>query len=130
MRSSPGNRRSSPPLKKKVTCAYFSVSAMRSCFKPALDAISPSVSVSSDGGNSAGMNVASALEYSTMPSTAANVTMCLRLKPSKEGSSKVVRICRARSARKLPINSPSPSFMPLKPSIKVGLTNSSVSSRA
>ena len=36
MRSSPSNTSSRPPLKKKVTCAYFSVSAMRSCFSPAL----------------------------------------------------------------------------------------------
>ena len=33
-RSSPSNRASTPPLKKKVTWAYFSVSAMRSWVRP------------------------------------------------------------------------------------------------
>ena len=37
MRSSPSNCVSEPPLKKNVTCAYFSVSAMRSCVRPACD---------------------------------------------------------------------------------------------
>ena len=32
-----------PPLKKKVTCGYFSVSAMRNCVKPAAETTSPSV---------------------------------------------------------------------------------------
>ena len=32
IRVSPGNSASRPPLKKNVTCGYFSVSAMRSCF--------------------------------------------------------------------------------------------------
>ena len=35
MRSSPGNGASRPPPKKKVTCAYFSVSAMRNWVSPA-----------------------------------------------------------------------------------------------
>ena len=41
MRSSPSNGASMPPLKKKVTWAYFSVSAMRSCRRPALLSVSP-----------------------------------------------------------------------------------------
>jgi hypothetical protein len=32
---------SSPPLKKKVTWGYFSVSAIRNCVLPALEIISP-----------------------------------------------------------------------------------------
>jgi len=43
MRCSPGNSFSSPPLKKYVTCAYFSVSAMRSWRTPAWLAISPTI---------------------------------------------------------------------------------------
>ena len=34
-RSSPANGSSRPPLKKYVTCAYFSVSAQRNCVSPA-----------------------------------------------------------------------------------------------
>ena len=34
MRSSPSNGTSRPPLKKKVTCAYFSVSAACNCLRP------------------------------------------------------------------------------------------------
>ena len=42
-RSSPGLGSSTPPLKKNVTCAYFCVSAMRSCLRPRADRYSPSV---------------------------------------------------------------------------------------
>src|SRR5437660_471441 len=41
MRSSPGYGCSRPPLRKYVTCGYFSVSAMRSWVRPAAAAISP-----------------------------------------------------------------------------------------
>ena len=41
--SSPGYCFSSPPLKKNVTCAYFSVSAIRSCVIPFLLITSPKV---------------------------------------------------------------------------------------
>ena len=37
MRSSPGNTSSRPPLKKKVTWAYFSVSARRNWLRPCLE---------------------------------------------------------------------------------------------
>ena len=62
MRSSPSNTRSSPPLKKKVTCAYFSVSAMRSCFRPAFDTVSPRPILMTAGGNSVLRNGLSAAE--------------------------------------------------------------------
>ena len=52
IRSSPGNTVSRPPLKKNVTCAYFSVSAMRSWVSPARDTTSPKVSFRFSGGNS------------------------------------------------------------------------------
>src|SRR3972149_3421185 len=40
-RSSPGKDFSSPPLKKYVTWAYFSVSAILNCFRPLLLTTSP-----------------------------------------------------------------------------------------
>ncbi len=40
-----------PPLKKKVTCAYFSVSAILNCVKPFLLIYSPNVFVSDSGLN-------------------------------------------------------------------------------
>ena len=127
MRSSPGSSRSSPPLKKKVTCAYFSVSAMRSCLRPRAATISPITFRSSTGLKIAVMKRLSCSEYSTMPSAAAKLDDrgCAR-KPSKAGSSSASRISRARSARKLAMTMPSPSFMPAKAPITVGRTNSSV----
>ena len=41
--SSPSFGSSIPPLKKNVTCAYFSVSAILSCAKPCFDIYSPNV---------------------------------------------------------------------------------------
>ena len=41
--SSPGYCFSSPPLKKNVTCAYFSVSAILNCVSPASLTTSPNV---------------------------------------------------------------------------------------
>ena len=48
-RSSPAFGASTPPLKKKVTCAYFSVSAMRSWVLPLAARYSPRVLVSVSG---------------------------------------------------------------------------------
>ena len=50
LRSSPSQGCSTPPLKKKVTWAYFSVSAMRSWVLPWAARYSPSVFFSSTGG--------------------------------------------------------------------------------
>ena len=49
-RSSPSLGFSTPPLKKKVTWAYFWVSAMRSCVLPSLERYSPRVFFSVSGG--------------------------------------------------------------------------------
>jgi hypothetical protein len=40
-----------PPLKKNVTWAYFSVSAIRACFKPCAAMTSPKVSSITSGAN-------------------------------------------------------------------------------
>src|SRR6266567_2536586 len=113
MRSSPGNTVSRPPLKKNVTCAYFSVSAMRSCFMPALAISSPNVSLRSCGGNSVAKNGFSSSEYSVTPSAAAKAMRLARPNPEKSGSSRAPAISRMRSARKLANSTPSPSFIPL-----------------
>ena len=49
-RSSLGNGASRPPLRKYVTCAYFSVSATWSCRQPA-SAIAPARQGTTSGGN-------------------------------------------------------------------------------
>ena len=51
MRSSPGYKASTPPLKKYVTCAYFSVSAIRSWARPRFARTSPNVFATDWGAN-------------------------------------------------------------------------------
>ena len=53
-RSSPGKASSRPPLKKYVTCAYFSVSAQRNCVRPALAMTSGKMSTYFSLGNAIG----------------------------------------------------------------------------
>src|SRR5438045_3117810 len=53
-RSSPGKGVSMPPLKKYVTCAYFSVSAVRNIVRPAPDTTSPTMRAIDCGGNATG----------------------------------------------------------------------------
>ncbi|MNE38505.1 hypothetical protein D3C80_1324070 [compost metagenome] len=57
MRSSPSNGSSRPPEKKKVTWAYFSVSAMRSWVLPFLARYSPSTLFRLDGAKAAGAGI-------------------------------------------------------------------------
>src|SRR5437762_1810189 len=54
IRSSPGYVFSTPPLKKYVTCAYFSVSAIRSCVSPSRAMYSPKPLRIDCGGNATG----------------------------------------------------------------------------
>ena len=103
---------------------------MRSWVLPALATTSPRGSVSSSGGKIATIFGASAEEYSTIPAAMASFGTVDRSKPSKSSSRKVARISRARSARKFAITIPSPSFNGAPSPITVGVTNSSVSSRA
>ena len=103
---------SRPPLKKNVTWAYFSVSAIRSCLPPAFETTSPIVSRRSSAAKIVVMKGANAAEYSTIPSAAANLTGCGRANAVKPGSTSAVRISRARSARKFAMSTPSPSFIP------------------
>src|SRR4051812_50019568 len=60
MRSSPLNGASILPLKKYVTCAYFSVSAVRSMVIPALDTISATMFAIEIGGEGNGARDGSA----------------------------------------------------------------------
>src|SRR6059058_1860558 len=53
-RSSCGNGVSTPPLKKYVTCAYFSVSAVRNMLLPALDTTSATMFFIDCGGKATG----------------------------------------------------------------------------
>ena len=53
-RSSPGKGASRPPLKKNVTCGYFSVSAVRSCASPASLMTSPTRCRMDCGSNATG----------------------------------------------------------------------------
>ena len=54
MRVSPGHSSSTPPLKKYVTCAYFSVSATWSWRAPAAASVSASVYRTSCSPNATG----------------------------------------------------------------------------
>src|SRR5574341_133504 len=53
-RSSFGNGCSTPPLKKNVTCGYFSVSAVWNCRIPAWEMTSETPHASEKGGNAIG----------------------------------------------------------------------------
>ena len=59
MRVSPSHSASTPPLKKYVTCAYFSVSAAWSCRRPRSASTSASVSCTSCSGNATGQSKSS-----------------------------------------------------------------------
>ena len=95
-----------------MTCGYFSVSAMRNCASPCPATHDPSVLAMSCDGNTAGITRSSRSEYCTIPSTAAHRGRPSTAKPSNFGSTSAPRISRARSARKLAKNSPSPSAAP------------------
>ena len=94
-----------------MTCGYFSVSAMRSCVRPASATTSPRMFGErlrrEDRLHAA---CRARREYCVMPTAAANLTVRLRGKPEKSGSSMAPRISRTRSARKLKHSTPSPSL--------------------
>ena len=102
MRLSPGNSSSRPPLKKKVTCAYFSVSAMRSCVRPRLrhDLAERLVADPRAGTASARQLVELGRILQSCRARRRSARVCCRAKPAKPGSSSAVRISRTRSARK------------------------------
>ena len=90
IRSSPAKGCSRPPLKKNVTCGYFSVSAARNCVSPAFDTTSPKELVMSFGGNTLVMNSLCRSLYCTMPVTVDN-TGCW----SVGGSRSIIRVCNS-----------------------------------
>ena len=100
MRSSPSYCFSTPPLKKNVTCAYFSVSAMRSCLRPFSEMYSPKV-FASDCGLNATCTFGIVASYCVMQTYVSGKKPFFRSKPEKSGSTNVRVISRARSGRKL-----------------------------
>ena len=120
-----------PPLKKKVTCAYFSVSAIRNCRSPLSATISPKVAGKSNGGNATGRSNFSL--YWVIVTNAARAGARERGKFVNVGSDRASVICLARSARKFANTITSPSstrtILPLTSWMVLGWTNSSVSPR-
>ena len=131
-RVSPTNSSSRPPLKKKVTCAYFSVSEIRSCVLPCFSNHSPNTFVKGSGANAIGALMSAA--YSVIITKALNCGDFFLSKPLKSASTKARVISRARSALKLAKITVSPSLISAAawPSgtTVVAATNSSFSSRA
>ena len=129
--SSPGNGSSKPPLKKKVTCAYFSVSAVRSCVLPSFERYSPKVFLTSI------LLKATVLlgifeSQSVKQTNLVLILPPLLSNPSKSSLQKAFDISLALSGRKLKkmmlssfliVATGAPSL-----SITVGTTNSSVTS--
>ncbi len=82
IRSSPAYGTSMPPLKKYVTCAYFSVSAVRSDVRPCSASVSATMRAIDCGANATGtVNVWS---YDVMVAT--GTLACDVGKPSNAGS--------------------------------------------
>ena len=130
-RSSPSLGASTPPLKKKVTWAYFSVSAMRSCLRPLLATYSPSVLVSV-WGLKAISRLVKVSSYLVIDTKCTLWYPPSRSKPSKSGSIIERVSSRVRSGRKLKNITLSPALTwatgrPPSVSTTVGCTNSSVS---
>ena len=129
IRSSPSNCVSSPPLKKKVTCAYFCVSARRSCVFPCFDRYSPNVILSSSGGY-ATSTFGICASYCAMHTKVSGKYPFLRSNPVKSGSTNALVSCLARSGRKLKKITLSFSLIIPFLSTTVGSINSSVTSFA
>ena len=125
-RSSPAFGSSRPPLKKNVTWAYFSVSAMWYWRRPA----AASTSASTSSGNSLGKATGAGMSGSySVRHTKPTWGHAPRAKPSKEGSAIARVSSRARSGRKLKNTTASPSRTP-RPESATGSTNSSVTPAA
>mmetsp|Transcript_65288 Transcript_65288/g.145709 ORF Transcript_65288/g.145709 Transcript_65288/m.145709 type:complete len:340 (-) Transcript_65288:630-1649(-) len=122
-RTSPSKGSSRPPLKKKVTWAYFSVSATWNCVSPSLDTVSHSPFDWVVGGKTMG-DVKAEL-YSVIWTHIAG----LRSTPvSNLGLTAThSNISRARSERKLKHTYTSPSAIPPSATSPVGSMNSSFS---
>ena len=128
--SSPSFGSSTPPLKKNVTCAYFSVSAIRACFKPFFARNSPNVFVISSFTNATCLF--SIVTSYSVKQTNVVFTLSPLSNPVNSSSQRVLVISLALSGRKLKkitesfsliVASGAPSF-----TMTVGSTNSSVTS--
>ena len=129
MRSSPGNGSSTPPLKKYVTCAYFSVSATWSWRLPRRDRCAASESMTSGGKATAHRQLVGSLVLGQGRDVERAGDRRGRSR-SKSGCASAWVSCRARSARKLRWTTTSPSARSARrPSITVGWMNSSPSPR-
>src|SRR5438128_3071574 len=95
-----------PPLKKYVTCAYFSVSAMRSCDLPAALTTSARILRSSCCGKMNGEGNRTSYCVRLIKWTCGHTS---RSKPSKSFNKNACDNCLARSARKLKNKTESPS---------------------
>ena len=126
-RSSPGNTVSDPPLKKKVTWAYFSVSAIRSWVMPIWLRYSPRPFWTVTRGK-ATSTLGMEASYSVLHTKVTGKNW--RVNPSKSGSTRVRVISRARSGRKLKKITLSLSEMVPSLSQTTGSTNSSVTPRS
>ena len=122
-----------PPLKKYVTCAYFSVSATWNWRQPASENVSARERACSGGkATSTGRPASYSVRVTTSrPVGAGRPSGAVRSKPSKTGSPSAWVSWRARSARKLAWMTGSPErTMPSTPSMTVGSRNSSFSPRS
>ena len=95
-RSSPGYGVSTPPLKKYVTCAYFSVSAVRNMVRPWSDSTWATISDSTIGPNAIGKGKVSSYWVIVTRSTGGLVPVS---KPSNPSIASARTIWRMRSAR-------------------------------
>ena len=99
IRSSPSFGSSTPPLKKNVTCAYFSVSAILACVLPFAARNCPNVLSSSTF-----LNAISLFGIVTSYSVKHTYFTCFlvpRSNPSKSSQQNTLEISRARSGLKL-----------------------------
>ena len=126
--SSPLFGSSTPPLKKNVTCAYFSVSAIRSCLSPRSAMVLPRVGSTSCGGY-ATSTLGIVASYSAMHTYVRSLGADFLSNPSKSGSTSARVISLALSGLKLMKITESPSLIGTG-LITVGWTNSSTSSFA
>ena len=101
-RSSRANGSSRPPLKKNVTCAYFSVSAVRSCAMPSsAGAAAEDLVGATAAENATGSGERLVVLATCRRSAGAAWIRSRRTKPSKSGCVNARVSSRARSERKL-----------------------------
>ena len=102
-RSSPSKQASTPPFEEEgVTWAYFSVSAIRSCFFPDMAEYFAENIRKIVGRKRVSSHWLCCVEYSTIPKAGLNVGIVLS-NLSKEGFSMASNISRALSPENLPL---------------------------